>query len=232
MYFYSVFFLKCRKAMKKALAILLLLSEIALPSAFCQNEKTSLDNRHSVRIGWGDMIYESAVFRPSLNGAWTNPDVLPADYIHDETFDFGYTGHLFAEYQYRLTKVTSIGLQADLEGIFWKEGAFDRYHNLASPTEKIRNWDLDLLLTARFTYFERPWVRIYSGLGFGVLLAFDNQGGFGAAPAFNLNWIGMEVGKGPWGGTLEVGSLNALANKLTIYQAFSRILSFSVYYKW
>jgi len=52
-----------------------------------------LDNRHSVRIGWGDMIYESAVFRPSLNGAWTNPDVLPADYIHDETFDFGYTGH-------------------------------------------------------------------------------------------------------------------------------------------
>ena len=218
--------------MKKTLAIFLFLSVLALPSAFCQDEKPSLGNRHSVRIGWGDMIYESAVFRPNLSGMWANPDVLPADYRHDETFDFGYTGHLFAEYQYRLTTVTSIGLQADLEGIFWKKATFDRYHNQVSPTVKIRNWDLDLLLTARFTYFEREWVRIYSGFGVGVLLAFDNSGGFGAAPAFTLNWIGMEVGKGPWGGTLEVGSLNAIANKLTIYQAFSRILSFSVYYKW
>ncbi len=218
--------------MKKTLAIFLFLSVLALPSAFCQDEKPSLGNRHIVRIGWGDMIYESAVFRPNLSGMWANPDVLPADYRHDETFDFGYTGHLFAEYQYRLTTVTSIGLQADLEGIFWKKATFDRYHNQVSPTAKIRNWDLDLLLTARFTYFEREWVRIYSGFGVGVLLAFDNSGGFGAAPAFNLNWIGMEVGKGPWGGTLEVGSLNAIANKLTIYQAFSRILSFSVYYKW
>ena len=218
--------------MKKTLAIVLFLSVLALPSAFCQDEKPSLENRHSVRIGWGDMIYESIAFRPNMNSAWANPGALPDGYIHQETFDYCYTGHFFAEYQYRLTQVTSIGLQTDLNGIFWKEGTFDRYHNLLSPTTKIKNWDLDLLLTARFTYFERPWVRIYSGLGFGVLLAFDNQGGFGAAPAFNLNWIGMEVGKGPWGGTLEVGSLNAMANKLTIYQAFSRILSFSVYYKW
>ena len=100
------------------------------------------------------------------------------------------------------------------------------------PAKGIRNWDLTLLATARFTYFDRPWVRLYSGLGVGALLAFDNQGGFGAAPAFNLNFLGAEVGNGPWGGSVELGALNALSNTRNIYQFFSRILSVSFYYKW
>ena len=215
-----------------AIVIVLFLTAIGLPKAFCQNDKPSLGSRHCVRFGWGDMIYESIAFRPSLNGTWATPGALPDDYIHQETFDYCYTGHFFADYQYRLTQVISLGIQVDLDGIFWKEGAFDKYHNLITPVKKVRNWDLDLMLTARFTYFERPWVRVFSGLGVGVLFAFDNEGDFGAAPAINLNWIGVEVGKGPWGGTLEVGSLNAIADKLTIYQAFSRIFALSVYYKW
>lgn len=210
----------------------LFLTVIGLSSAFCQNEKPAIDYRHSVRIGWGDMITETILFRPTLSGTWSNPNALPDNYLHHETFDFGYTGHLFTEYQYRLTKVTSLGIQADMEGIFWKEGVFDKYHNLVSEATSVRNWDVTLLATARFTYFDRPWVRLYSGLGVGVLFAFDNQGGFGAAPAFNLNWIGAEVGKGPWGGSFELGGLNALANTKTFYQFFSRIFSLSFYYKW
>jgi hypothetical protein len=178
------------------------------------------------------MLSETMIFTPSLSGTWATPGALPDNYSRQETFSFGYTGHIFAEYQYRLTKVTSLGAQADVEGIFWKEGIFDRNHNLMSPATSVQNWDLTLLFTARFTYFERPWVRLYSGLGAGVLFAFDNQGGFGAAPAFNLNFIGLEVGKGHWGGSFELGALNALANTRAIYQVFSRIFSLSVYYKW
>jgi hypothetical protein len=200
--------------------------------AYCQSGNSTPDYRHSFRIGWGDMLYETMAFRPKLIGTWPNPDALPDNYSHFETFDYGYTGHLFAEYQYRLTKVTSFGIQADVEGIFWKEGVFDKHHNLMSPAKSVRNWDLTLLATARFTYFERPWVRLYSGLGVGALFAFDNDGGFGVAPAFNLNLIGAEVGKGQWGGSFELGGLSALANTRTIYQVFSRIFSLSVYYKW
>ena len=210
----------------------LFLTVIGLSPAFCQKEKPVLDNRHSVRIGWGDMITETILFQHSLSGTWANPNALPDNYLHHETFDFGYTGHLFAEYQYRLTKVTSLGIQADVEGIFWKEGVFDKYHNLVSEAKSVKNWDLTLLATARFTYFDRPWVRLYSGLGVGALLAFDNQGGFGAAPAFNLNFIGAEIGKGPWGGSIELGALNALSSPQHIYQFFSRIFAFSFYYKW
>lgn len=213
------------------IVITLLLATVCLPTAFCQNDKP-IEHRHSFRIGWGDMLYETMAFRPKLIGTWPNPGALPDNYSHYETFDFGYTGHLFAEYQYRLTKVTSLGIQADVEGIFWKEGVFDKYHNLMLPAKSVRNWDLTLLATARFTYFDRPWVRLYSGLGVGALFAFDNDGGFGAAPAFNLNWIGVEVCKGQWGGSFELGGLSALANTRTIYQVFSRIFSVSFYYKW
>jgi hypothetical protein len=211
---------------------ILFLTAIGFSSAFCQNDKPAIDYRHSVRIGWGDMITETILFRPSLSGTWANPDALPDNYLHHETFDFGYTGHLFAEYQYRLSKVISLGAQADIEGILWKEGVFDKHHNLVSEAKSVKNWDLTLLATARFTYFDRPWVRLYSGLGVGALLAFDNQGGFGAAPAFNLNFIGAEVGKGPWGGSVELGALNSLSNPQHIYQFFSRIFAFSFYYKW
>jgi len=208
------------------------LTMMVLPTAFCQKENSSLDYRHSVRIGWGDMMFETMAFGPSLSGEWPSPESLPETYMHDEIYDVGYTGHIFAEYQYRVSKVTSLGIQADLEGIFWKEGLFDRYHHLIAPATNVRNWDLDLLLTARFTYFNRDWVRLYSGLGVGALFAFDNLGNFGVAPAVNINWIGVEVGKGPWGGSFELGALNALSNTRTIYQVFSRIFSLSFYYKW
>ena len=215
-----------------SILIVLFLTVLCVSTAMGQNEKQSLSNRHSVRIGWGDMLYETMAFGPSLTGTWPNPNALPDNYLRDERFDLGFTGHLFAEYQYRVSKVTSLGIQADLEGIFWKEGVFDRYHNLVEPATNVRNWDLDLLFTARFTYFDRPWVRLYSGLGVGALFAFDNLGEFGVAPAFNINWIGVEVGKGPWGGSFELGALNALSGPRSIYQVFSRIFSFSFYYKW
>ena len=137
----------------------IVLASVVLPKAYGQNDKPALESRHSVRIGWGDMITETILFRPSLSGTWANPNVLPDNYLHYETFDFGYTGHIFGEYKYRLTKVTSLGIQADVEGIFWRESVFDKDHNMVMPAKGIRNWDLTLLATARFTYFDRKLTR-------------------------------------------------------------------------
>ena len=189
-------------------------------------------NRHTVRLGWGDMLFERLAFHASYKGTYGTPETLPATFSRHETFDYGYTGHIFAEYLYRCTAVTSVGIQADVEGIFWKEGQFDRYHQLQGAATTVRNWDIVVMPTVRFTYFTRPWVRMYSGLGTGVLFALDNQGGTKLAPALNLNWLGVEIGKGNWGGTLELGMLNALSSPYHIYQLGSRLLSFSVYYQW
>ena len=199
--------------------------------AFAPNLAAQSDGKNSVRIGWGDMPFEVIAFHASVPGTWGNTG-LPANFSRPENYDYGYTGHLFAEYLHRFSRVVSVGFQADVEGIFWKEGNFDRDHRLIGAYKQVNNWDLVLMPTVRFTYFNKPWVRLYSGLGAGLMLAFDNRGGSAAAPAFNLNLIGTEVGRDHWGGTAELGLLNALTGPYHVYQLGTRIFSVAVYYKW
>ena len=190
------------------------------------------EGRHTLRLGWGDMLFETLAFHSTVRGTYPSPESLPAHFSRDEKYDFGYTGHFYAEYLYRFSKVVSVGIQADAEGIFWKEGNFDRYHKLTQPEVPVRSWDVVLMPTVRFTWLNRPLVRLYSGLGAGTVFAFDNQKQFKAGIALNLNWIGIEIGKGHWGGNVELGMLNSLSDVYHIYQAGSRILSFGAYYKW
>ena len=71
--------------------------------------------RHEVRLGWGDMLFETMVFHASSTHAY--PAGKPTDYLYKENRDYGYTGHFFAEYRYHFSKLFSLGLQADFEGI-------------------------------------------------------------------------------------------------------------------
>ncbi len=212
--------------MRQLLTIFLLMAVVPV----CAAQPPS--GKYMVRLGWGDMLFETLAFHSTYAGTYGTPEALPANFSRHETFDYGYTGHIFAEYLYRFSSKVSVGIQADVEGIFWKEGDFDRYHQLKGSAQPVRNWDVAVIPTIRFTYLDREWVRLYSGLGTGILLAFDNLGDSRLAPALNLNWIGMEVGKGHWGGTFELGMLNALSSPYHIIQAGSRLFSASVYYKW
>lgn len=166
--------------------------------------------RHQVSLGWGDMLFETLAFHPSQT---------PMD--PNARTKYGYTGHLFADYSFRWTRRVSVGAQLDFQGIFWSEKSF-----------RSRNFDLTLLPTARFFWMDKPMVRLYSGLGAGLLMAFDNARHFELAPAVNLNFLSVQIGKGPWCGTVEWGMLSALTNFNNIYMLGSRILSFSVNYRW
>lgn len=77
-----------------AIVIILLLTIAGFSTAFCQNEKPAIDKRHSVRIGWGDMLFETMAFRPKLSGTWATPSALPDNYVHNETFKYGYRTYL------------------------------------------------------------------------------------------------------------------------------------------
>ncbi len=190
------------------------------------------EGRHTLRMGWGDMLFETLAFHSTVSGTYPSPESLPATFFRDEKYGFGYTGHFYAEYLYRCSRVVSVGIQADAEGIFWKEGRFDRYHKLTGAEVAVRNWDVVLMPTVRFTWLRRPMVRLYSGLGAGAIFAFDNRRQFKAGFAVNFNWIGLEIGKGHWGGNVELGMLNSLSDPYHIYQAGSRLISFGAYYKW
>lgn len=187
-------------------------------------------NRHSVRLGWGDMMFETMVFHPSAPGSY-DPSVLPAGYKSKSTAHYGFTGHIFGEYMYSFTDVTSVGFQADFEGIFWREETKDRNLNVVS-SKPIRNYNVTLLPTVRFTYFRSEWVNIYSGVSAGLLLASDNLGQFELAPALDLNFVGFRFGKGNFGGFVNIGMLSALSGANSIYMFGSRVLSVGVNYIW
>ena len=56
---------------------------------------------HELRIGWGDQIFESIVWRSGLY-----PTVLPEDYTIVNNENFRYIQHYYVEYQYIAVKFT------------------------------------------------------------------------------------------------------------------------------
>ena len=188
-------------------------------------------SRHTVRIGWGDMLFETLAFHAGAPGSYSTA-ALPADYSGKTTYGYGYTGHIFADYLYSFTDVISAGVQTDFEGIFWKEAVKDANLKVKGDVKNVDNYNLCILPCVRFTYFRSPWVDIYSGLSVGLLMAFDNLRQFEAAPAFNLNLVGVRVGQGNWGGTAELGLLNSFKSANDVFMFGSRLFSVGVYYTW
>ena len=181
---------------------ILLLIALALTTAFSAQGQ----DKYLVRVGAGDSLFESLVFHPAAG-----------------TSHYTYSGHWFADFHYKLTRVISVGGQLDWQSICWdrEEDAF-----------RSRNYDLTILPTVRFTWLNRKWVRLYSGLGAGLLIAFDNEGGREFAPAFNLNSIGIQFGDGPWCGSVDLGFMVALRGTGKVYMLGSRLLSVGVNYRW
>lgn len=163
------------------------------------------ESKHLVRLGWGDYLFEKLAFYPS-----------------DNTSDYAYTGHIFADYQYSLTHFISVGAQADFQGIFWT----------TADLQRSRNYDLSLLATLRCTWYHSEWVRLYSGIGYGPILLLDNAGNREWGAVLNLNSIGIQVGNSPLSCSVDLGLMAAMRNVNRIYMFGSRLISVSVNYCW
>jgi len=189
-------------------------------------------SRHQVRVGWGDMLFETMAFQPSAGHKYGTPSALPDGYSYTEKSHFGYTGHIYAGYLYRLTRVVSVGVETDVEGIFWKETLLDRYHEPLGPAKSSRNYNVVVMPEGRFTCLDSRWVDIYAGLGVGGILAFDNDRNTEWGMALNLNYFGIQIGRGHWRGGLELGLMAALRDSGHIYMAGSRLVSINLSYCW
>lgn len=201
--------------MKKFLTLAL----ICLP-LLCQGADGDPVRRQQVRVGWGDMLFETMAFYPGLSATGL------------EKYDFGYTGHLFAEYRYLVCDHIRVGIQTDAEGIFWKEAERDALRKPEGPVTPVRNYNVSLVPTIQFRFLDTEWVDLWAGMGTGVLFAFDNARQVEIAPEINFTLLGVEVGRGPWTGTLELGGMNALRNANSVYMFASRLVSFSINYRW
>ncbi len=212
--------------MRRILIVALLLT-LSLP-AFAAEPFS----RHQVRVGWGDMLFETMAFQPSATHQYVNPSALPEGYTYTEKSRFGYTGHIFAGYMYRFNRVVSVGVETDFEGIFWQETLYNRLHQPLGPAKASRNYNLVVLPEGRFTCLDSRWVDIYAGLGVGGVLAFDNDRNREWGMALNLNYFGIQIGSGHWRGGLELGLMAALRDSGHIYMAGSRLVSINLSYSW
>ena len=200
----------------------LLLSFLLGTALLCQAEADNPPlKHHQIRLGWGDPLFETLAFH---EGA------AAQDFVRKH--DFGYTGHIFLEYEYRLNRVVSFGIQTDIEGIFWKETPVDIYRKPAGKSTSSRNYDLSILPTLRLTCLNTRYIQLYGGFSAGLLVAFDNARQVETALALNITPLGVQVGKGHWSGSLELGSLSALRNANKIYLFGARLVSVSVNYSW
>ena len=162
--------------------------------------------RHEIRVGWGDMLYETAVYRntPSRQNV-------------------KYAGHFFGEYQYNFNRWLGVGFEADFERVTWdtQNSSGQNFHNIT------------FMPTARFTYFRKGIVTMYGGLGLGLTINGGSETDFkgrttACAPCIGLTAYGISVAWNKLFAAFELGGLNAFINHNEVYMAGSRLLSLSI----
>ena len=188
------------------------------------------ESRHTIRLGWGDMLFETAAYYPTVTHVYENVSGIPNNLGTKERFGHWYTGHIFAEYQYRISDVLSVGGQLDFEGLGWKSAFYDKNHKMLQTAPDSKFYNLVIMPTLQLAYYRKEPVTIYSGIGAGVLLSMSQS--VEAAFAANLNLVGVQIGKGNWSGSVELGLLNAFNGNFDIYMLCSRIVSVSLNYSW
>ncbi|MGM9837507.1 MAG: hypothetical protein ACI30A_03335 [Paludibacteraceae bacterium] len=190
---------------------------MACPGAYALTKSQRDSIPHEVRIGWGDMLFETAVWHKNA-----------------ATDRYRYTGHLFAEYQYHFFPWLSLGAQMDYEQVWWD--VLKRGSQLLDTPERNRCfYNVSLIPTVRFTYYHHHYVNLYSALGIGLTInggtETDMLGRHTAcAPVLSLTVLGLRVGEEHWFGAVEIGGLNALTGKDAIYMLGSRLFTASVGY--
>lgn len=178
-------------------------------------------DHHEVRLGWGDMQFETAMYH--------------ADHY---TGNYRYTGHIFATYQYRFLPWLSAGLDFDYEHVLWQKSK-DKIPFTDCPEELKTDenfYNICLIPEVRFTYFWSKYVNLYSEIGCGLLINGGSELNFrgqktACAPVIEITALGVQVGDDHWFGTVELGGLNAMSSLTDFYMVASRLFSASVGYR-
>ena len=173
---------------------------------------------HEIRIGYGDPMFETMV--------WHNS---PTHYTLEQTTDYRFSGHIFAEYHNRPNAWFSYGGQVDYQQVWWtREIPLPDTHQ----NTECYFFDLSVMPTIGFTFFWSEWVNLYCGMGTGLLINGGTEKDYlghqvAFAPVVDLRFLGVSVGKGMFFGTVDIGGMFSLLNANTVYMVGSRIFTAS-----
>ena len=213
--------------MKRIAYILLLLMAVGGLQAETRRDVKEMPNE--LRIGWGDMLFESLM--------WHNPksvvQTMPATYSYTYQEDFRHHQHLFLEYQHRFNYWFGLGAMVDLGEVDWQNVTRNGQGVEIARDPGHYFYNITVMPTFRFTYFHHENVNLYSGLGLGLVInggTEQNVNGRRTETGFAANFtvLGISANYKRWFASVEFGGLYGLRNANTIYMASSRIFSASI----
>lgn len=186
--------------------------------------------RHSISFVLSDPIWETAVFHNRAEVDFTGSG---SGYHFIQNNDYKYTPHFAVEYMYKVNDWLSAGASVDIQGTYWNR--YDTCDGIKLSSRQ-NFYNLCILPTARFNYFNKGLVNLHSSVSVGI----DINGGTEVnyvgkktmvVPALDFNFVGISVGKGHWYGTFDLGTTVALYDKTMIFLLGSRLMRLGVTYK-
>lgn len=173
--------------------------------------------RYEVNLSWGGFPMLDALNFSGYDFL-SVPDEVPctprslADIYADYTGPSYSTGVISADFNIQFKKWFALGLQANFDGIWSSLHSSDTGERLGNCSGVA----FSFLPYARFTYLNRPVVKLYSAVGLGIGAGYrklDNNGWEETLvyPAFQVTPIGIMVGRRVYGlfelgaGTVYVG---------------------------
>ena len=190
-------------------------------------------SRHEVRIGVGDMLFETMIWHDQVHKRYAD---APAEVLYPEKRNYRYLPHISGEYAYHLLPWLSLGCTLDFQQTYWDTEYYNSEDDLIKGKKKENFYNLCIMPTVRFNYFRREHVGLYSAVGVGI----DINGGteknaFGrntiVGAALDLRPLGVIFGGGHYWGYVEIGGLNALQSTNAMFMLGSELVRAGLSFK-
>lgn len=196
-----------------------------MPSA-AETKAAHITQRNEIRIGWGDQMFESLM--------WRNPThiitTMPESYQKTYNENYSHNQHIWLEYQWRFNHWFSLGAMMDFSEVDWDVVTRNGKGAEVNRSKGHFFYNIVFMPTIRFTYFHHENVNLYSGLGVGLDInggsetnGYGNKTDIGAA--LNLTLFGVSANYERWFWTVDFGGMYALKNMNTIFMASSRMIN-------
>lgn len=190
-------------------------------------------SRHEVRLGVGDMLFETMIWHNQVHKSYAGS---PAEILYPEKRGYGYMPHISGEYSYHLLPWMSLGGTVDFQQTYWRTEYFNSTDDRVKESVRENFYNLCIMPTIRFNYFRREHVGLYSALAVGLdINGGTEKNGFGqntvVGADLDLRPIGVIFGAGHYWGYVELGCLNALKSKDTMFLLCSEIVRAGLSYK-
>ena len=211
--------------MMKKLFILLLVFSMTPLVCQAETKETRSAQRHELRIGYGDPMFETMRWRDEPNKL-----VVPMNVRQN----YRYTGHIYGEYMYRVNSWFGVGGQVDFGATMFDYNTYkldDKGNQYLASSDPRYFYDVCIMPSFRFTYLHHEWVNLYSGLQVGAGIHGDYLGRTEIGYALGVTALGLSVGRDHWFGTAEFGGLSNIQSLTAIYLIWTKWFNVSVGYR-